>query len=296
MGLFKKEKAAPQVQQTEYFTELGAPITDWEQRDQEITREQYDHLCTVLRTAEAIYCPFSLRTGEPYLYMDVLHDEEGYGFGRSRIQVWTEEENARLAPLFQKPEVEVVRIAAGEDGREIPAFLGMAFYENGAEYADINGVSFHVAAEDILPRPDLSQIPQHQRPAMNPQVQRWQCHLLQLAGAESSLKRDLEELYLMRLGNALRAGKLLLPLQVEGNPGEVGSSFSLPAWAGRNGREYVRVFTDWRRLRKGMDPKINWSANTETAGSLIKDYDLSLNSGLYINQALYHMICENQGN
>lgn len=110
MGPFKKIQAAPEVQQTVYFTEVGAPNENWENVQQEITQVQYSHLYSAIRTAEAIYFPFSHRAGNPQLYMDVLHDEKGHAFSRSRIQLWTEEENERLSPLFEKPEVKVVRM------------------------------------------------------------------------------------------------------------------------------------------------------------------------------------------
>lgn len=299
MGLLKKENSQPAVPESQYFTEVGLPNGEYLNRQEEITQEKYTALCNALRQADAIYCPFSLRSGEPYLYMDVLKDDQGYGFSRARIQVWAEEENDRLAPQFTKPDVEVIRISAGEDGRGIPAFLGMAFYENGAEFADINGEPFHIAAEDILPRPDLGGIPENQRPLMNPRAFRWQCHLAQLVGQDNALVRDLEGLFMTQLGNALLSGKVLLPLLIEGT-GEAGTQVSVPAWKGRDGREYVRVFTDWRRLRKGMDPEKDWSAKTETLDSLIRSYDLALNNssfrnfGIYIGENLYQIFSGRQ--
>ena len=294
MGLFDLNKngtAQPTAAETQtlYFTETGLPNEDFLNRQTEITQGEYDDLRMALRTADAIYCPFSLRTGEPYLYMDVLQDQEGFGFGKPRIQLWTEQENDRLSPLFAKPDVEVVRIPAGQEGRGIVAFLGMAFYENGAEFAIINGVNFPVAAGDILPKPDFSQIPEPMRPVMNPQLMCWQCLLAQLIGQENPMVHTLDQLYTDCFGKALLSATVLIPLRPEGN-----HQFSLPAWPGRNGREFVRVFTDLRRLYKEMDPEKQWNSHPETVGHLIRQYDVALNSnnsfrnlGIYIDQAFY---------
>ena len=297
MGPFYKPS---EPTETQYYTETGLSNAEYLNRPQEISQEQFTALRDTLRGAAAIYCPFSLRTGEPYLYMDVLKDAQGYGFTRSRIQIWTETENARLAPQFAKPDVEVVRIPAGEDGQGIPTFLGMAFYENGAEFAEINGTGWLIAAEDILPSPDLSRIPENRRPILNPELFRWQCHLAQLTGQENPLISDLDSLYLDKLGAALLSARVLLPLLAEDPEMRAGSSFTIPAWKGRGDREYVRIFSDWRRLYKGMDDKHPWSAKTERVAGLIESYDLALNNssfrdfGLYIDQRLYEMLSGKQ--
>ena len=52
MDLFKSEKAAPQVLQTDYFTEMGTSMEDWVNGQQEITREQHIRSCTSTRKAD----------------------------------------------------------------------------------------------------------------------------------------------------------------------------------------------------------------------------------------------------
>lgn len=286
--------------EAQYFTETGFPNESFLESQKEVPADEYYALCNQLRTAPAIYCPCSRRTGEPYLYMDVLKDEQGYGFTKTRIQLWTEEENERLSQKFSRPDVQIIRLEEGESGRRIPGFLGTAFYENGAEFAEINGAGYYIAAEDVLPRPDLSQLPEQQRPVLNPEVMRWQCLLGQLNEQENPLHNDLQELYLDKFGKALSSARVLLPLLTEDDITKADAKFSLPAWKGREGRECVRVFTDWRRLQRGMDPEKKWSAKTETTADLIGHYDVIVNNSsfhnfsIYITPSFYDMFCNNQ--
>ena len=304
MSFFKRHRKAPEAAQpVQYFTETGLPNPDFQRRRQEhATKEMYDSLSSAVKNAEAVYCPVNTCTGEPHIYMDCLKDAQGYGFTRARINLWTEDENERLSQKFAGTDIKAVRIESGENGNKIQEYLHHVFYENGVGFAAVNDAACLVAAEDILPGPDLSRIPEVQRPVTNPEVVRWQCLLAQLHNHESQLNGDLANMYLTRLGAALLSTKVLLPVLADSQDSilEAGAEFSVPAWKGQDGREYVRVFTDWRRLRLGMDPGKKWSAVTETASGLIGRYDILLNGspsgdfGIYINRALYDMFVCNR--
>ena len=56
---------------------------------------------------------------------------------------------------------------------------------------------------------------------------------------------------------------------------EESAKFNIPTGEGKNGRNSVPVFTDWKRLRMVFDEK--WNGMIEEAGGMIEVFDYAIN-------------------
>ena len=63
------------------------------------------------------------------------------------------------------------------------------------------------------------------------------------------------------------------------------AKFSLPVREGKDGRNSVPVFTDWKRLRMVFDEK--WNGMIEEAGGMIEGFDYAINPTEYYEAGAY---------
>ena len=66
---------------------------------------------------------------------------------------------------------------------------------------------------------------------------------------------------------------------------EKDSSFNIPVKEGKDGRNSVPVFTDWKRLRMVFDEK--WNGMIEEAGGMIEVFDYAINPTEYYEAGAY---------
>ena len=66
---------------------------------------------------------------------------------------------------------------------------------------------------------------------------------------------------------------------------EKDSSFNIPVKEGKDGRNSVPVFTDWKRLRMVFDEK--WNGMIEEAGGMIASFDYAINATEYYKAGAY---------
>ena len=60
---------------------------------------------------------------------------------------------------------------------------------------------------------------------------------------------------------------------------EKDANFNIPVREGKDGRNSVPVFTDWKRLRMVFDEK--WNGMIEEAGGMIEGFDYAINPTEY---------------
>ena len=95
---------------------------------------------------------------------------------------------------------------------------------------------------------------------------------------------------------AMPKAKFLLPLDAtsgfpednsEGNSFvlEKDANFNIPVREGKDGRNSVPVFTDWKRLRMVFDEK--WNGMIEEAGGMIEGFDYAINPTEYYEAGAY---------
>ena len=103
-------------------------------------------------------------------------------------------------------------------------------------------------------------------------------------------------LYYKFFSAAMPKAKFLVPLDAtsgfpddsqEGNSFvlEKDASFNIPIKEGKDGRNSVPVFTDWKRLRMVFDEK--WNGMIEEAGSMIEVFDYAINPTEYYEAGAY---------
>lgn len=145
--------------------------------------------------------------------------------------------------------------------------------DNGEYYADIN-------RDDILPPPDLSDVPEINIPVTNPKLQNAMVRFFQKLYSKNykGKERDLQKLEYKMFDEVIDA-KYLLPMQLKGveiedqkKEGEVnlnkGAIMEFAALADNNNEEWVAAFTDWVEFEKAYDKNI-WKGNIVTYDDLL---------------------------
>ena len=251
-----------------------------------------------LLAADSIYAVYSEKTGEPYLFSTTYdRGEEGYLCTDPMIMLFTPRCYHRFKETIDSRPKSVVKLIENtEDKKGIENFLGTAFYLNGALGAFFNSKEVSIAASVLVPKPDFSDLPEIQVPVMNPDVVRWMLLMGQLDSPTTEDEEVIYKLYYKFFSMAVPKAKFLLPLEAASGFPEGGqeansfvleesAKFNIPAGEGKNGRNSVPVFTDWKRLRMVFDEK--WNGMIENAGNMIEFFDYAINPTEYHEAGAY---------
>ena len=214
-----------------------------------------------LLEADAVYAVYSEKTGEPYLFSTTYdRGEEGYLCTDPMIML--------LTPSWYRQFTETI------DSRP-------------------NSV---VNASALVQKPAFSNLPEIQVPVMNPDLVRWMLLMGQLDSPTTEDEEVIYKLYYKFFSEAMPKAKFLIPLdatsefkddsqEVSSFVLEKDSSFNIPVKEGKDGRNSVPVFTDWKRLRMVFDEK--WNGMIEEAGGMIEGFDYAINPTEYYEAGAY---------
>ena len=251
-----------------------------------------------LSAAESVYAVFSEKTGEPYLFSSTYdRGEEGYLCTDPMVMLLTPSWYRQFKETIDsRPNSVVKLIENAEDKKGIENFLGTAFYLNGALGAIFNSKEVSISASALVQKPDFSDLPEIQVPVMNPDLVRWMLLMGQLDSPTTEDEEVIYKLYYKFFSMAVPKAKFLLPLEADsGFPegGQEGNSFvleesakfNIPTGEGKNGRNSVPVFTDWKRLRMVFDEK--WNGMIESASNMIEFFDYAINPTEYHEAGAY---------
>ena len=251
-----------------------------------------------LLVADSIYAVYSEKTGEPYLFSTTYdRGEEGYLCTDPMIMLFTPRFYHRFKETIDSRPKSVVKLIENtEDKKEIENFLGTAFYLNGALGAFFNSKEVSISASALVQKPDFSDLPEIQVPVMNPDVVRWMLLMGQLDSPTTEDEEVIYKLYYKFFSMAVPKAKFLLPLEAASGFPEGGqevnsfvleesAKFNIPTGEGKNGRNSVPVFTDWKRLRMVFDEK--WNGMIENAGNMIEFFDYAINPTEYHEAGAY---------
>ena len=251
-----------------------------------------------LLAADSIYAVYSEKTGEPYLFSTTYdRGEEGYLCTDPMIMLFTPRCYHRFKETIDSRPKSVVKLIENtEEKKGIENFLGTAFYLNGALGAFFNSKEVSIAASVLVPKPDFSDLPEIQVPVMNPDVVRWMLLMGQLDSPTTEDEEVIYKLYYKFFSMAVPKAKFLLPLEAASGFPEGGqeansfvleesAKFNIPTGEGKNGRNSVPVFTDWKRLRMVFDEK--WNGMIENAGNMIEFFDYAINPTEYYEAGAY---------
>lgn len=248
--------------------------------------------------ADSVYAVYSEKTGEPYLFSTTYdRGEEGYLCTDPMIMLLTPSWYRQFKEnIDSRPNSVVKLIENTEDKKGIENFLGTAFYLNGALGAIFNSKEVSISASALVQKPDYSNLPEIQVPVMNPDLVRWMLLMGQLDSPTTEDEEVIYKLYYKFFSEAMPKAKFLLPLEAASGFPEGGqeansfvleesAKFNIPTGEGKNGRNSVPVFTDWKRLRMVFDEK--WNGMLEEAGGMIEVFDYAINPTEYYEAGAY---------
>ena len=251
-----------------------------------------------LLEADSVYAVYSEKTGEPYLFSTTYdRGEEGYLCTDPMIMLLTPSWYRQFKETIDSRPNSVVKLIENtEDKKGIENFLGTAFYLNGALGAIFNSKEVSISASALVQKPDFSDLPEIQVPVMNPDVVRWMLLMGQLDSPTTEDEEVIYKLYYKFFSMAVPKAKFLLPLEAASGLSEGGqesnsfvleesAKFNIPTGEGKNGRNSVPVFTDWKRLRMVFDEK--WNGMIESAGNMIEFFDYAINPTEYHEAGAY---------
>ena len=248
--------------------------------------------------ADSIYAVYSENTGESYLFSTTYdRGDEGYLCTNPMIMVFTPRWYHQYKEVIEKQlNSDIKLIENTEDKKGIENFLGTAFYLNGALGAFFNTKEVSISSSILVQKPDFSDLPEIQVPVMNPDIMRWMLLMGQMDRPTTEEEELIYKLYYKFFSMVMPKAKFLLPINAssgfpepsqESNAHvlEESATFNLPTREGKNGRNSVSVFTDWKRLRMVFDE--NWSAMIENAGGMIEIFDYAINQTEYYKAGVY---------
>ena len=251
-----------------------------------------------LLAADSVYAVYSEKTGEPYLFSTTYdRGEEGYLCTDPMIMLLTPSWYRQFKETIDSRPNSVVKLIENtEDKKGIENFLGTAFYLNGALGAIFNSKEVSISASALVQKPDFSNLPEIQVPVMNPDLVRWMLLMGQLDSPTTEDEEVIYKLYYKFFLEAMPKAKFLIPLdatsEFKGDSQEDNSfvlekdsSFNIPVKEGKDGRNSVPVFTDWKRLRMVFDEK--WNGMIEEAGGMIEVFDYAINPTEYYEAGAY---------
>ena len=251
-----------------------------------------------LLVADSVYAVYSEKTGEPYLFSTTYdRGEEGYLCTDPMIMLLTPSWYRQFKETIDSRPNSVVKLIENtEDKKGIENFLGTAFYLNGALGAAFNTKEVSISASVLVQKPDFSNLPEIQVPVMNPDIVRWLLLMGQMDKPTTEDKEVIYKLYYKFFSASMPRAKLLIPLDAtsgfpDNNQGansfvlKEDARFNIPVREGKDGRNSVPVFTDWKRLRMVFDEK--WNGMIEEAGGMIENFDYAINPTEYYEAGAY---------
>lgn len=248
-----------------------------------------------LLTAKSIYCVHNKRTNEPHLFTQIFRQEDGSFYcTKPNIMLITKAFHDFLIRKFSEEHYDVREINNDHDG-EIESFLGKTFYLNGACGVTINLSEVVIKAEKIVARPDFSEIAEISRPVMNPDLMRWILLLGQIDSVDSEIDNALMGFYSSMIARELPKAKLLIPMRYKGEftredeTGKAvfkkGGEMYFSIIEGKNDRQAIRMYTDWKRFNESMGS--DWSGLIQTVDGVIGVFDCVINVSEHGNVGLY---------
>ena len=257
--------------------------------------------------ADEIYCIFNKHTGEPHLFSTTQKTENGYICTPPDILIFPKSYKNLADAYFSKDPYEIKEIKNAESKDGIYNFLGSTFYLNGACGVRIISNDVAIYSAMLVPEPNYDDLPEINVPVTNPELERWLLLMGQLGKPEGKDSELSYSLYYQFMSKELLKAKLLIPMQKDGEvppSDENGNTilnkdikFKFPITDGKDDRQAIRMYTDWKRLR--MVYGDNWGGFIQPVKGVIEIFDILLNmteyhdAGCYVSKDAYYEM-ENQ--
>ena len=243
-----------------------------------------------LLTLDEIYAVYSVKTGEPALFISSTRNKDG--------SLEPAETMVRLIPTAYKEKItypdefELRCIENGLNKDGILNFLNEVIFLNGAEGIEFISDKTSINAKALIKSPDLEGMREVDKPIMNPDVVRCLLMLGQIGDTTTLGKRDrdfLSKLYLNRLTEALKTARFIVPIKVEGElpkPNEKGETsfaedvkYELAMKELKDNKKAVPIFTDWKRFNEEYGD--GWRGLLQPLGGPLIPHPVLINGTLY---------------
>ena len=252
-------------------------------------RELYKLIREKLFLLDDVYVVYSVETDEPYLFSHASKDEKGALFvSMPMAQLIPSSYIHNLKEMFGKNEnFDFKRIDNGPDKEGIRNFIRDLFIYDGIRGIQYCGEKTTILAEQLVDLPRYKGMDEIEIPVTNPNLIQWLYLARQLGKLNTKDKKTLSQIYLYEYYKALKTAKLLAPMRLHGydqlleeNPQtdvEPNIPFDLAMQLGQTKELTLRVYTDWKRLRKhyGEDCK----ALIVTIDEQLAFHDVVINPG-----------------
>jgi len=246
-----------------------------------------------LLTLDEIYAVYSVKTGEPALFISSTRNKDG--------SLEPAETMVRLIPAAYKEKItypdEFVlrRIENGPDKDGIQNFLNEVIFLNGAEGIEFISDETSINAKALVKSPDLEGMREVDKPIMNPEVVRCLLMIGQISDTTTLGKRDrdfLSNLYFHRLTEALKTARFIVPIKVEGElpkPNEKGETsfaedvkYEVAMKELKDNKKAVPIFTDWKRFNEEYGDE--WRGLLQQLGGPLIPHPVLINGTLYFEE------------
>ncbi len=253
-----------------------------------------------LMDVDEIYYVHDKRTGEAHLYSQVFENGDGsYLCSNPNILIVSKAYRRHYKRLYNTDKTELAIVRNGKDKKGIFNFLQGNFYINGACGVAVNAVQVSIAAGMLVEEPVYDGVPVENIPVTNPNLVRW----MLLMGHLDSPKEDEDEalafrLYFSFLGRELKKARLIIPVrhQSEDSDDSENEGLDVAKMKGKNGRDAMIMYTDWRRLRSEYGTE--WDGMVHKVSGIIGKFDCAVNptkfpaAGMYITEEMFMSMAE----
>ena len=243
-----------------------------------------------LLTLDEIYAVYSVKTGEPALFISSTRNKDG--------SLEPAETMVRLIPTAYKEKItypdefELRCIENGLNKDGILNFLNEVIFLNGAEGIEFISDKTSINAKALIKSPDLEGMREVDKPIMNPDVVRCLLMIGQISDTTTLGKRDrdfLSNLYFHRLTEALKTARFIVPIKVEGElpkPNEKGETsfaedvkYEVAMKELKDNKKAVPIFTDWKRFNEEYGD--GWRGLLQPLGGPLIPHPVLINGTLY---------------
>lgn len=258
-------------------------------------------IVTKMLSVSQIYCVYSKITGEPAMFSETVDQKDGtYMCTPPDIWILTRPYKDVIGATFPAEKYEIREIK-NDQSNAISDFFGSIFYMNGACGVRVVNSNTSISAEKIVEKPDFSNLPEINRPVMNPDLERWILLIAELGHPDTPDKELIYKLYFSFMSRELVKAKFLIPMKADNDtsPDENGkvviekdTTIAMATIEGKHGRPAVRMFTDWKRLRQGMKGE-GWNGFIQPIEGMIGSFDCAINlteydkAGCYIDEEMF---------
>ena len=244
--------------------------------------------------ANEIYSVIDRSTGEPYMFSEIIDKGGKPDCTDPTILVFTRAYLKLFEEKYSDAFYEIVRFSKEDDEDAIIDFLGTSFYLNGADGVQVLWPETMIPAETVVPKPDLSEIPEAERPVSNPGLVKWLLLLGQLDSADPETEKA-RKVYNDYMYKALLRAKFIIPVKAGSSAPSTDENGNiiltqdvkdnLGTAVGKYIKESVRIYTDWKHLL--MEYNSGWGGFVQSIPSLIHEYDCAINVTRFMNTSLY---------